>query len=90
MKTFNTMLKTVIKNGDASVYNLNGELRIIIRDFDGFDDDYNEQERELKDENAVDELIEYLEKNGDGEGDFYRYYTIGKRTIVLGYESMDI
>ena len=45
-------------------------IGLTINDFDGFDDDWNEEEHEYEDLAAVEEVLEWLEENADyQEGD---------------------
>ena len=66
-------------------------IELIINDFDGFDEDWGEIDREFVDENAVDEVLEWLEENADyADGDFYYYYHFGDIVVDVGYASFDI
>jgi hypothetical protein len=77
---------------DVDVYErMDGSIRVTVEDFEGFDDDYSEIERELDDEDAVDEVYDRLEDEAsEVEGDFYRYFHFDGFTVVWGYASMDI
>ena len=66
-------------------------IDLTIDDFDGFDEDWNEIDREFVDEDLVDEVLEWLEENADYvDGDFYRYYYFGEIVVEVGYSSFDI
>ena len=66
-------------------------IDLTIDDFDGFDEDWNEIDREFVDEDLVDEILEWLEENADSvDGDFYRYYYFGGIVVEVGYTSFDI
>ena len=75
-----------------SSYEIDGNLiSLTIEDFEGFDDDWSEIERDFVDENAVDEVLEWLEKNADlVEPDFYNQYHFGEIVVEVGYASYDI
>lgn len=76
---------------DVDVYvRQDGDVRVTVQDFEGFDDDWSEIEREF-DEDAVDAVEERLEDEASSaEGDFYRYYHFDGFTVVWGYASMDV
>ena len=66
-------------------------IGLTINDFDGYDDDWNEEEHEYENLEAVDEVLEWLEENADyQEGDLYISYHFGKIEVVVGYTSFDI
>ena len=66
-------------------------IDLTINDFDGFDDDWSEVASEFVDEDAVDEVLEWLEENADfSEGDLYEYYHFGEIIVEVGYTSFDI
>lgn len=75
-----------------SWYEVDGnEVALTINDFEGFDEDWNEVDREFVDEDAVDEVLEWLEQNADRvEGDFYKYYYFGDIEVCVGATSFDI
>jgi hypothetical protein len=54
-------------------------IDLTIEDFGGYDKHWREIEREFVDEDAVDEVLDWLEEHADKvEGDFYRYYYFGE------------
>jgi hypothetical protein len=66
-------------------------IGLTINDFEGFDDDWSEEEHEFEDLAAVDEVLEWLEENADyQEGDLYISYHFGEIEVVVGYTSFDI
>ena len=75
-----------------SSYEIDGNfISLTIEDFDGFDENWSEIERDFVDENAVDEVLEWLEKNADlVEPDFYSQYHFGEIVVEVGYASYDI
>ena len=76
---------------DVEVDECGSDVRVTVQDFEGFDDDYSEVERELDDEDAVDEVHDRLEAEAsEVEGDFYRYFHFDGFTVVWGYASMEV
>lgn len=66
-------------------------INLTINDFEGFDDDWSEIDRELVDAKAVEEVLDWLKENADSsEGDFYEYYHFGDIVVEVGYTSFDI
>jgi hypothetical protein len=78
-------------SADSDYYVNDNCIDLTLDDFEGFDDDWSEVEREFVDEEAVDEVLEWLEKNADYvDGDFYRYYHFGDIEVQVGYTSFEI
>jgi len=77
---------------DATACRLyNGDINITIEDFEGFDEDYCEIDRELDNEDAVDAFIEKLEQECvSHDGDYYNYYHFEGFDVIVGYASFDI
>lgn len=73
-------------------YRVNGaEITLTINDFEGFDDNWQEIDREFEDLDAVEKVLDWLEENADRiEGDFYQYYYFGEIVVCVGYTSFDI
>ena len=68
-----------------------GDVRVVVQDFEGFDDDYSEVFRELDDEDAVDEVYDRLEEMAlRVEGDYVRYFHFDGFVVVWEYASMEI
>lgn len=66
-------------------------INLTINDFEGFDDNWSEMDRELVDAKAVEEVLDWLEENADSsEGDFYEYYHFGDIVVEVSYTSFDI
>ena len=66
-------------------------INLTIDDFEGFDDDWSEMDREFVDAAAVEEVLDWLEENADSaDGDFYHYYHFGDIVVEVGYTSFDI
>ena len=65
-------------------------VRVTVEDFEGFDDDCEEVDRDY-DEDAVDAVYDALSDACDSEeGDYYHYFHFDGFTVVWGYASMDI
>ena len=75
-----------------SWYEIDGnEVALTINDFEGFDEDWNEVDREFVDADAVEEVLEWLEQNADRvEGDLYQYYYFGDIEVCVGATSFEI
>ena len=68
-----------------------GTYALTLEDFDGFDDDWNEVEREYENEEAVDALLEWLEANyTERKSNLYIHYVFPDFQLTLGYASFDI
>lgn len=66
-------------------------INLIINDFEGFDEEYSEIFREFVDADAVEEVLEWLEKNADYIDNYlYRLYHFGNIVVEVGYTSFDI
>lgn len=76
---------------DVSTYTTcEGDLHVTVEDFEGFDEDWEEVERDY-DEDAVDAVYEALcEGCASVEGDFYHYLQFEGFILVWGYASFDI
>lgn len=66
-------------------------IDLTIEDSEGFDENWDEIDREFINENRVEEVLKWLEKNADYiDGIFYRYYHFGEIVVMVGYTSYDI
>lgn len=66
------------------------EVRVTVEDFEGFDDDYNEIDREY-DEDAVEAVYDKLSDTCTSEdGDYYHYFHFEGFTVIWGTASFDI
>ena len=78
-------------SADASYEITGSRIDLTIDDFEGFDDNWSEIFRDFVDEKAVDEVLEWLEKNADYvEDDYYCCYHFGDIIVEVGYTSYDI
>lgn len=92
MKTMEMIIAKLDTIANDSDYFVNGNfIDLTIDDFEGFDDDWDEVERELVDEEAVMEVLDWLKENADRtEGDYYHDYYFGDIVVTVGYSSFDI
>lgn len=75
---------------DVSYMMVREELHVTIEDFDGFDEDWSEIDREYNEE-AVEDFVEWLEAQAqEVEGDYYKYYHLEGVVVCVGYASYDI
>ena len=78
-------------SADSDYYVHGNNIDLTINDFEGFDDDWCEVDREFVDAETVEEVLDWLEENADSvDGDFYLYYHFGNIVVVVGYTSFDI
>ena len=69
----------------------NGIYRLTLEDFEGFNENWHEVEREYDNEEAVDALLDWLETNCiEQREDFYIYYEFPDFQVIVGYASFDI
>ena len=91
MMTLEMVMALVGTLGDDVTVDVRGdEVHVTVEDFEGFDDDYCEVDRDY-DDDAVDTVYEALSDACDSEeGDYYHYFQFDGFTVVWGYASMDI
>lgn len=90
---FNEFMKMVDACGvDATLeWHSDGTYVLTLEDFEGFDDDWNEVEREYVNEEAVDALLKWLEVNyTERKSDLYIHYVFPDFRLTLGCASFDI
>ena len=76
---------------DIEYYVSKSEIEVIINDFEGFGESYEEIERELEGSEAVEKVLEWLEENAEEvEGEYYKYYHFGEIVVKVGYASYEI
>ena len=90
--TIETIIAQLDRISADSDYDISdNHIDLTIDDFEGFDDDWCEVDREFVDADAVEEVLEWLEENADYvDGDFYHYYHFGEIVVEVGYTSFDI
>ena len=78
-------------SADSDYYVHGNNIDLTITDFEGFDDDWCEVDREFVDAETVEEVLDWLEENADSvDGDFYHYYHFGDIVVEVGYTSFGI
>lgn len=75
------MVKALVEVEDVYYREYENTLYITVNDFEGFDEHWSEIDRELVNEELVEELEEFLENVN---------YTVENYTIELNYSSEDI
>ena len=90
--TIETVTTQLDRISEDSWYDVDdNRINLTIDDFEGFDDDWSEMDREFVDAAAVEEVLDWLEESADYvDGDFYHYYHFGDIVVELGYTSFDI
>lgn len=76
-----TMVKALVEVEDVNYREYENTFYITVNDFEGFDEHWSEIDRELVNEELVEELEEFLENVN---------YTVENYTIELHYSSEDI
>lgn len=88
-KTITTQLDRI--SADSYYIVTGNRIYLTINDFEGFDENWSEVDREFVDEDAIEEVLEWLEENADCVDDyFYHYYRFGDIIVRVGYASFDI
>lgn len=77
---------------DASYFvDWDGNIHVTFNDFEGFDENWEEVEREYDDGEAVNAFVDRLETEAlKISGDYYCYYQMNGFFVIVGYASMDI
>lgn len=89
IENITAMLNTISADSDYFIYE--DVIHLTIDDFEGFDGDWNEIEREYEDETAVEAVLAWLAENADEvTEDFYCDYHFGNIIVRVGYTSFDI
>lgn len=90
--TIETIITQLDRISEDSWYDVNdNRIDLTINDFEGFDEHWREIDREFVDEDAVGEVLKWLEENADCiDGYLYRYYHFGEIVVEVGYTSYDI
>lgn len=90
--TIETITAQLDRISEDSWYDVDdNRINLTINDFEGFDDNWSEIDREFVDAKVVEEVLDWLEENADSpEGDFYEYYHFGDIVVEVRYTSFDI
>lgn len=92
----NIILKMLKELGDDVKYidctdETNGYINIMVQDTKGYDKDFKAIPRKYNHPNEVNELIKFIQENGEFEGYiFYRVYSFKDFDIQLGHTSVDV
>ena len=90
---FNEFMQMVEACSDDVTLNrrANKIYRLTLEDFEGFNENWHEVEREYDNEAAVNALLDWLETNcTEQREDFYTYYEFPDFQVIVGYASFDI
>lgn len=90
--TIETIIAQLDRISADSWYEVNGNrIDLTIDDFEGFDEDWNEVFRDFVNEDAIEEVLWWLEENADSIDDnLYRDYYFGDIMVEVGYTCFDI
>lgn len=78
-------------SADAYYDIIGNHIDLTIDDFEGFDEDWDEVDREFVDADAIEKVLEWLEENADYvDGNYYHYYHFDDIVVEVGYTSFDI
>ena len=90
-ETFKMIMDRLADSEDAWIsFTRGNEYHIEIDDFDGFDENWNEIDREYVDPETVNTLFEFLNLAEFISDDYYRVYKFADFSVVVGFTSYDI
>lgn len=90
MKTLIGIIENLKESEDLLVVDYNDIVSLILNDFDGFDEDGEEIEREYNKPELVEELFEVLDKfSTETSVGFYSTYVVNGVKFQVGYSSYD-
>lgn len=90
---FNEFMKMVNACGTDAIIerHCDGTYVLTLEDFDGFDEDWHEIEREFENDEAVDALLAWLNANcTERDANLYVRYTFPDFQVTVGYASFNI
>lgn len=93
MTTKEKILNALEALGDDATYYVkqNGDISVTFEDFEGFDDDWDEIEREYDDAEAVKNFQTLLaEESNSIDDNYYTTYHFDGFSVKVGYASYDI
>jgi len=92
MVSMEMVVEILLQVGDDLMVDVyDDEVHVVVEDFEGFDEDWSEVDRDLDDSEAVDSVQEQLsEMCLSEEGDFYHYYHFEGFSVCWGYASFDV
>ena len=86
-----SMLRELEKTNDVFFYEDGEDIEFDFNDWDGFDEDYNEIDREYINKELVSKVENFLEMNCKEQlGDLYKEYLFDTFSVTVGYSSFDI
>ena len=90
--THMTMIDTLNNLGaDVTYWESKNIIYVTINDFDGFDEEWNELDRDYDNEEAVNAFLEMLDRECvSHEGDFSMIYHFENFTVQVDYASWEI
>ena len=85
------MVKELEKVDDVIVNEYNNEIHLDFNDFDGFDEDWEEIDRDYVNFDLVEKVQDFLKNNClSCDNDYYTTYNFDTFNVVVGYTSYDI
>jgi len=85
------MVKELEKVDDVIVNEYNNEIHLDFNDFDGFDEDWEEIDRNYVNFDLVEKVQDFLDNNClSCDNDYYTIYNFDTFKVVVGYTSYDI
>lgn len=85
------MLNKLEETNDVDFYEIEDTLHVNFNDFEGFNEDWEEIDRDYENGELVNQVLDFLENNCKGqEGDFYKEYIFDDFNVIVGYSSFDI
>ena len=85
------MLNKLEETNDVDFYEIENTLHINFNDFEGFDEDWKEIDRDYENEELVHQVLNFLEKNCKGQKeDLYKEFIFDDFNVIVGYSSFDI
>ena len=84
--TFIELLNTLIECGDVDLWKHKNYIDVIVNDFEGFSENWEEIERDFVKPDLVEQLIKYFPSTRG----LYSWRTIDNTMYCLGFSSYDI
>ena len=85
------MLKKLEEVNDILLNTTNNKIEIDFNDFEGFNDEWEEIDRDYVNPELVDEVIAFLNNNCIAKNDnFYATYYFNNFEVMVGFTSYDI
>ena len=85
------MLNKLEETNDVDFYESENTLHVDFNDFEGFDEDGEEIDRNYENGELVHQVLSFLENNcKEQEEDFYKKFIFDDFNVIVGYSSFDI